>query len=457
MSLNRNNFLRETLIIGSMLITPQLAQASSLIKNYTFAERKQTYGVESVGYPQVCIRVNMPDQRVDMQGIFDELSAKYQPTSLLPEATKLAASGKLGHVWTIFFDSPRSWKSWSFRHPGSVFANALHTNTWADGPERKFNYQYCVSTKGKPTDSKYIMTNYVEPIVEESREIAKIIYPNFDFVGGVYSPATPCVWFAAKLFNKVTGSNIPFEQKFDWKKVADIINEPNYASLDTVPDAGVVAEALSKKIKYSAKLDNLNAVFTHDKKYQLFYDNAYIATKDIENNSFGGKQLAPFYENYKTALQDGSKLVLLDYQGNVSIFDTTSKRFIYENYPLKEVFGNVDFDPKMVTSSMPIYKGMPYHSDNYNQHLLFLENGDIYLLNTKGMRLTKIHYFEQYAPHLLPYVSRVLGTTKINDETIYVFLTKRKYIEVRINDLSIVDGEKSVEQHPILGNNFKLH
>ncbi|GHX29457.1 hypothetical protein VCSRO62_0159 [Vibrio cholerae] len=457
MNFTKKTFLQKTLIICPILLTPQLVQADSLIKNYTFAERTQTYGVESVGYPQVCIRVNMPDQRVDMQGIFDEISTMYHPTMLLPEATKLAASGKLGHVWTIFFDSPDSWKSWSFRFPGNPTANALHTNNWYDGPERKFNYQYCVSTKDKPTDSEYIVANYVEPLLEESREIAKTIYPNFDFVGGVYTPATPCVWFATKLFNKVTGKNIPFEQKFDWNKIAEIINEPNYANLKTVPDAGVVAEALSKKIKYSAKAGNLDAVFTHDKKYVLFQNNQYVDTRDIEMNSFGGKQLSAFFENYKTALNDGSKLVLLDYQGNISIFDTATKSFIFENYPFKEVFKNVDFDPKMVMSSMPIYQGMPYYSKNYNQHLLFLENGDIYLLNTTTMKLYKNHFFEQNAPHLLPYAKRILGTQKFNDESVYVFLTERKYIEVRINDFSIVDGEKPIEQNPMLGKHFKLH
>ncbi|WP_114708766.1 hypothetical protein [Vibrio cholerae] len=457
MYLTRTFFKKNALILGPILLASPLSHADSLIKNYTFAERNQTYGVESVGYPQICIRVNMPDQRVDMQGIFDELSTKYHPTMLLPEATKLAASGKLGHVWTIFFDSPDSWKSWSFRFPGNPTADALYTNHWLDGPERKFNYQYCVSTKGKPTDSEYIMANYVEPLLEESREIAKTIYPNLDFVGGVYSPATPCVWFATKLFNKVTGKNIPFEQKIDWNKVAEIINQPNYAHLKTVPDAGVVAEALSKKFKYSTKAGNLNAFFTHDKKYILFADNQYIDTKDIEVNSFGGKQLSPFFENYKTALNDGGKLVLLDYQGNISIFDTATKLFIFENYPFKEVFKNVDFDPKMVKSSMPIYQGMPYYSNDYNQHLLFLENGDVYTLNTTTMNLYKNHYFEQNAPHLLPYAKRILGTTKTNDESVYVFLTERKYIEIRINDFSIVDGEKPIEQHPMLGKHFKLH
>ncbi|TQQ70424.1 hypothetical protein [Vibrio cholerae] len=457
MSLSRNFFKINALILGPIVLTSPLSHADSLIKNYTFAERKQTYGVESVGYPQICIRVNMPDQRVDMQGIFDELSTKYHPTMLLPEANTLASSGALGHVWTIFFDSPDSWKSWSFRFKGNPTADALHTNHWLDGPERKFNYQYCVSTKDKPTDSEYIIANYVEPLLEESREIAKTIYPNFDFVGGVYSPATPCVWFATKLFNKVTGKNIPFEQKLDWKKVADIVNVPNYEHLKTIPDAGVVAEAISKKIKFSANIGTLKAIFTHDKKYLSSWNYQFIEAKDIDKNSYGGKQLAPFYENYKAALNDGNKLVLLDYQGNVSIFDTETKRFIYENYPFKDVFKNVDFEPKMVRASMPIIKGMPHYSDAYNQHLLFLENGDIYLLNTKTMRLTKNHYLDQYAPHLLPYASRVLSTTTFNFETVYVFLTERKYIEVRINDFSIVDGEKPIEQHPMLGKHFKLH
>ncbi len=451
------NSLCLLLIISPYAYFSSNVHADSLIKGYTVAPRHETYGVESIGYPQICIRTNMPDQRIDMQGIFDELSSKYHPSMLLPEATKLAASGKLGHVWTIFFDSPDSWKSWSFRFPGMPTANALHVNNWYDGPERPFNYQHCVSTKNQPTDSEYVMTNYIKPLIQESRDIAKLIYPHFEFTGGVYSPATPCVWFATKLFNKVTGLDIPFEQKLDWNKVSAILNEPSFSNLETIPDAGVVAEAISKKIKFTSDVGKTTALFTHNNAYQLFYFNKFIEERHIKLNSYVS-QISPFYAEYKTALQDKDRIILIDYQNNVSEFNIRNQTFNFQKHPFNQTFyGDINLNPKLLKGSMPLYRGMPGYSKDYNQHLLFLENGETYLLNAKTMRITANHYFEQNAPHLLPYVKSVLSTEKSNEETVYVFLSDRKYIEVRINDFSIIDGEKPIEQHPVYGNAFKLH
>ncbi|EJF1757635.1 hypothetical protein ACX843_002247 [Vibrio cholerae] len=435
-----------------------IPKKGSLIKNYVNAPRYEPYGVHSVGYPQVCIRTNMPDERIDMEGLFKELSESDKithPSQLLPAATQLAGSGNLGHVWTIFFDSETSWKSWSFRNPGTPTGNALYKNNWYDGPERKFNYQYCVSTKGVPTDDNYIVTNFVNPIVDESKHIASLMYPNVNFNNAVYSPATPCVWFATKLFNKFTGLDIPFEQKFDWNKIAKLLNEPSFENLKTIPDAGVVAESISKKIKFSLSYKTESSLFTHNNSYQYSYMDKFVKEKTIQSHTLFA-EISPYYNNYKTALRHGSEVYFLDYQGNVSLFDAYSKSFMFENHAFKNVFGHVDFDPKMIKSSMPISKGMPHYSEAYNQYLIFLEDGDMYLFNAKTGRFTKNNYFEQYAPHLLPYVDQVLATTNVNDESIYVFLSGRKYIEVRISDFSIIDGEKPLDQHPELGKAFKL-
>ncbi|EGR2415634.1 hypothetical protein DYB13_17650 [Vibrio cholerae] len=456
MIFTRKFYLKKMLILSPLFDFTQLANAESLITtDFTFAKRIESYGDESVGYPQVCIRTNMPDQRIDMQGIFYELSAKYEPSMLINEATKLAGSGRLGHVWTIFFDSPTSWRSWSFRRPDNAFGDALYISNENDGPKRAFNYQYCVSTKGIDTSTETITHTYVQPLVQESQDIAKqiFIWP-FDFQGGVYTPFTPCVWFATKLFNKVTGLDIPFEQKFDWETVSKLTNDPIYKSFQTTVDAGVVAEAISKKIKFSISYEDESALFTNNNSYQYSYLNKFVNEKPVKFNSYLSK-IADNYNNYKAAFRLGEGVFLLDYQGKVSLLDRSSNGFLYESHPFEEVFGNVDFDPKMVRSIMPITKNMPEYIDEYtHQYLLFLENGGTYLMS--NFVLTKTNYFEQYAPHLLPYVSRVLATTSFNDESIYVFLTGRKYIEVRISDFAIIDGEKSLDQHPELGKTFKL-
>ncbi|TQQ78342.1 hypothetical protein [Vibrio cholerae] len=436
--------------------------SDSLIKNYTIAPRFEPYGSAAVGYPQICIRTNMPDQRVDMQGIFEELSSDKNithPSQLLPKATALAASGKLGHVWTIFFESEKDWKSWSFRSPEIPTGEALNKNNWWDSPQRKFNYQYCVSMKGKPIDDAFITDNFVKPLIEESRHIASSIYPNIEFVGGVYSPVTPCVWFATKLFNKATGLKIPYEQHFDWSQISKLINQPGLENFNSIPDAGVVAEAISKKVKWSFRFsDDLNAIFTHNKTYQTFNVHTANPVKSIEENSFGGKVLSPFYENYKTAFIDGQDLHLIDYLGRISIFNIDGKQFWthFENVPFKDVIKGVDFEAKEIVSTIPLYQGMPYYSANKNQHLLFLSNGDTYLLNSTAKTIRKTNYFPQYAPHLQPYVKRVLGSSQVNDDSVIIYLTNRKYIEINLTDLSIVGSEKNIEEHPIIGRNFKL-
>ncbi|HDI3264769.1 TPA: hypothetical protein PMC50_003424 [Vibrio cholerae] len=445
-------------IITPTLLTANPASAESLIKNYTVAPRHQTYGVPSLGYPQICIRTNMPDQRVDMEGILDELSEKYHPTMLLTESTKLAASGKLGHVWTLFFDSENSWKSWSFRFPGTTTGNALFYKNWYDSPERNFNYQYCVSLKNQPTDEAYIVKNFVEPLVEESKQIASALYPNIHFTNAVYSPATPCVWFATKLFNKVTGLDIPFEQELDWKKIANIINEPTFTTLKTIPDSGVVAEAISKKIKNSFPFDNnLNIMFTYNRDYLKFSNDKLLTILPVEFNSLGGSVLRPYFDKYKTSFLDDENLYLLDHRGNISLFNIWTKKFDYQDRPMNQVLNNLSFDPKSIRATMPIYFNMPHYIDSVNQYLVFLENGDTYLMNSTKKELRKVDYFQRYAPHLVPYTKRIQGISLANDNHVMVYLSDRKYIEVDLTSLAIVGQETRLEDHPSLGHYFKLH
>ncbi|TQP20801.1 hypothetical protein [Vibrio cholerae] len=454
--------MRRRIEILLLIITPSLfpvdtVLADSLIKNYTIAPRHQTYGVQFLGYPQVCIRTNMPDQRVDMEGILDELNQMYHPTMLLTESTKLAASGKLGHVWTIFFDSEISWKSWSFRFPGTTTGNALFYKNWYDSPERNFNFQYCVSMKNQPTDDAYLIKNFVEPLVEESKQIASALYPNIHFTNAVYSPATPCVWFATKLFNKVTGLDIPFEQELDWKKIANIINEPTFATLKSIPDSGVVAEAISKKIKNGLAWHNLNVLFTHNRDYLKYSNNTLLAILPIEFNSLGGAELRPHFDKFKSGFLDGTKLYLFNYRGNVFLFDILTKKFDYQDIPMNQVFNNVSFDPKSIRATMPIYFNMPHYIESVNQYLIFLENGDTYLMNSSNKQLRKVDYFQSYAPHLVPYTKRILGISLENNNHVLVYLSDRKYIEVDLATLEIVGRETRLEDHPTLGHYFKLH
>ncbi|EKF9515442.1 hypothetical protein O1C21_003631, partial [Vibrio cholerae] len=114
-------------------------------------------------------------------------------------------------------------------------------------------------------------------------------------------------------------------------------------------------------------------------------------------------------------------------------------------------------DPKSIRATMPIYFNMPHYIESVNQYLIFLENGDTYLMNSSNKQLRKVDYFQSYAPHLVPYTKRILGISLENNNHVLVYLSDRKYIEVDLATLEIVGRETRLEDHPTLGHYFKLH
>lgn len=462
-NLKNGNLLAIFVLVGvGFLSLP--AQSNSFIRDYRVQPRMEPFGVADVGYPQVCIRVNTANERINMKGVMNELARKHPPEKMLAEATKLASTGDLGHVWTIIFDKPTAqnhhpWRSWSFRFPSSPTGNALNYNHVNDSPSRKFNYQYCVNVQDKNIDTSFLLANPIKSLVNESRQVASTFLPNVTFPEGygVYTPLTPCVWFATRFFNYITNSNIPFEQPFDWSALSSMLNDPIYSGLNSMVDATVVAEAISKKVRHSVNFQNqFNVTFLHNDMYAL-YDSRTRADyyKSIAKNSYVNEELLRSQKDLKLFFVDGAHAYLLKYNGLLSKYDLNQRRYVLRDVDVNEYFPRATISVEDIKSSMPVYKNMPHYDANNPRHLIFMNDGSTYLVIPSKQELRRLDYFENYAPHLRKYVSKVLGTAVGAGDNILVYLDGRKYIEV--NPISmIVIREGVVDEIPIVGKHLTL-
>lgn len=437
------------------------ADTDTLLKNYTIAPRIEPHGVAEIGYPQICMRVNMSGERIDMQGILDELSDKYQSQELVRQATTLAASGKLGHVWTLFFDADEkdAWRSWSFRNPSTPLGDALNRNNRYDSPERAFNYQYCVSAKNKNIETTYLESNPIRGLVNESREMATLLMPGINLPEntGVYTPITPCVWFAVRLFNMVTGSDIPYQQPINGDKLAKIMNDDSYKKLDTTVDTSVVAEALSKRVKYAFSMSpKQQFMYLHNRDYIIFEEGKRYNAGNIKENVFYNEDLGREYNKAKAVLFNGDVIIMVGYNGKISSYNMASKSFTFKDVQIGDVFPLADIDSKKIKSTMPIYQGMPYFNKSVRQHLVFTEDSEVYLAIPDNKVLRKIDFFENYAPHVKPYINRIVGTSISPNGTIFLYLTENKFIELDPLTMDFIKNEVDMKEHPVFGDYFKL-
>ncbi len=429
------------------------------------AQRFEPYGVERIGYPQVCIRVSSPSgKRIDAEGLFNELFQKYGASEVFKEVTKLAGSGALGHGWTIFFDSKDSWRSWAFRMPSSPMGNALHINNYYDSPTRGFDHQYCVSTKNIDVTNDTLEREYIRPLINESRQTASKV---MDVEGvfpegyGVYTALTPCVWFATNLFNRVTKQTIPYEQPFDWLKVATLLNEPGYSGFNSVVDAGVLAEALSRKIKYGFNYsEGTNFLYTHDSRYVTFNDDS-SSLSNIASNMFVGAELAPYYNLVRSMMFDGGAAYLFGYNGLISKFNITTRKFDFENKSMADIFSIStvkDLNLKDIVSVIPVYNVMPTFDPKRNRYLLITEAGRTFLAIPSINFLVADDYFGNNGGiDLKKYLGMTLGTSLGKNGTITFYLNNGKYIEVDPNTFAITKGQTKMEEHPVIGKHFLLH
>lgn len=99
-----------------------------------------------------------------MNGVFSDIYSQHGPLNLYWETIKLAESGALWHVSTIFFDSEDSWRTWSFRGQADLGSDALNVNNFYENPKRAFNYQRCVSAQGIDMDNDSIVQHYAKPL-----------------------------------------------------------------------------------------------------------------------------------------------------------------------------------------------------------------------------------------------------------------------------------------------------
>ncbi|WP_337920498.1 hypothetical protein [Vibrio cholerae] len=483
----QNNLLRTIAIALPMISIGHSAIADTLIKNYSVGPRKELSGVAKIGYPQVCLRTNAPDVRPNLVAIFEELIETKYPSMVIPEAEKLMNDGKLGDVWTVFFDDEQSWKSWSLRKPQTQTADALKFKDWYASPERRFNYQYCVSTKGLNTDKEFISENYIEPLIEKSREIANSLYPDFDYDGAANTIVTSSTWFATELFNKVTGENINHQQKLDWSDIAYYTDHPELETLNSISNPGVVGEVLSNSPKFISdrlRIELLGAngkmtefipqwVINHP-KHSIHYNKNLLENKNTEHFALMGKPFPfPMSEVKATAIVRGLSYYF-HYDGTVSlvnVHDMTKVRkgqTILPGKPFKLyttlgdlVDGPVYFDPKKIRATFQITEYMPLGNYFSNHYLLILDDGKTYFLKRQYDRrnedtIIDIDYFDLYAPDLLPYVNRIIGNVRIDEDHLLVYLTGRKYLKVKQADLTIVGKEMDLIDEPLIGKYYKI-
>ncbi|MBX9598685.1 MAG: hypothetical protein K2X04_08930 [Burkholderiales bacterium] len=449
-------------ILFSVLVL-KFAHASLLI-NYRYQPRLEERGVDSIGYPQVCIRTNTYDAKLDFDGIFKEIAQKHPANELLNEANKYAASGDFGHSWTILFNSPDKWTSWSYRFPisGDIFKSSpLQKNHWADSPSRKFSYQYCVNVKNRDTSVTTVENKYIPEIDATSRDIAGKIYPGVPLspTQGVYTMATPCVWFAGQIFQKLTGKTVGFEQPFDWKLVADETNQPTLAVLKSMPDAGVVAEFITRKIKFSGGLEGSNpekVIFTADRNYVLYNNNQILNIAPIENNSYF-KTLAADFESIQAGMHHNELIYLFMRSGNISVFDLNKKQFIKKEVSPDSLFsGNPasikDIPFKDIRTILPAY-------GNYtNTQWILLRDMRLLEVNfdTKRVTLRDINNspFSGIVNNLPFNVNEIIaGTNSGGARTL--FLTNRRYADLD-SSFRVIDKVKKLEEHPIFGRYFAV-
>ncbi|MBL0612091.1 hypothetical protein JD508_17830 [Aeromonas jandaei] len=451
--------------IAIPLLTNQNASANTLIKEYVKAKREEPYGDEQVGYPQVCLRVNL-DEKIDMPGIINELIVRNEktPENLVPDATNLAGSGYLGHAWTLFFDRKDSWRSWSFRQPKSPLGDALNYKNTYDSPSRKFTYQYCVNAERMNIETQHLLDNQIKKLVNESREIASSLMPDIVLTGehGIYSPLTPCVWFAVNLFNSITGENIPYEQPINGKLIANATNNPAFEKIDLTVDASTVYEALSKQIIFSFGMsDTEQYMFLKNNKYLAFVDGKPIYFNKINKNMYYHTLLDPLIKKSKTAMLSGSNLYIVDNNGLFSVYDIKEKKLKSTDLSISSVFNDVDNEVK-INAAIPLYKGMPDSEGipelegNNKAHLVFTTGGEVYLADPEKKEFKKHLYFETTPPEIIKYASRIVGSSAIKDGNIFIYLTKGKFIEIDRLTMDIIGVEQNMSEHPILGDYFKL-
>lgn len=133
-----------------------------------------------------------------------------------------------------------------------------------------------------------------------------------------------------------------------------------------------------------------------------------------------------------------------------------TKKIGFKEKKVTDFFPMTNINPKKITSTMPIYKGMPYFNEKVNQHLIFTLDGDVYLAIPEKKSLMKIDYFDQVGPHLKPYVKRVLGTSISEDGGVFIYLTKNKFIKIDPLTMDILKDETDMRYLPGVGSHFKL-
>ncbi|QQG28417.1 hypothetical protein JFY74_20670 [Pectobacterium carotovorum] len=217
------------------------------LSNLKDESRYETIGTPSVGYPQICIRVNRKPQKTDLNEIItkaDSAAEEYPDNkekrahAVVGELTSLCGSGQLGHSWIIIFYSEKEndYTCYGY-HEKKGFVEGLVN----DQPTRKFGFQLVKKTSEEEIDN--LKNNIIPNINQESTEIAKLLgmSPGEGQVG-VYTPVTNCTWFSGHIWNQTTHSKIVFTQSFNGKNHAEDWGIDALYLMSEVSDPGVLAE-----------------------------------------------------------------------------------------------------------------------------------------------------------------------------------------------------------------------
>lgn len=418
--------------------------------------RTEPYGAKDQEYPQVCIRTNRTAVRTDFVGVLDGIIKEHGEDNLLEEITKFAASGKMGHTWVVYFNSPDEITTYGY-HGG--LDNAYQKNyqinqASGDSPSRKFSYQRCISVKDPQKTPEILEKSIIPQLNAQSHEVAKMLDPEVEIPHdfGVYTPVTSCAWFAGYLFNYITGDKTAFEQPYNWDKMADILKVPELKLLDKLADPGMVAESVSKTIKSVTDYKSNKAyMFMADGTYLRFNKNGIDSgfPSEINDHNWPGmekyafKIVSSFFDNNNTVyffLDDG---YVISYDVNADKVRTGYPKRIADEFSGFNGEGELKISAALRWSDQDAFLFM---SDGRYAKVDFLNKNIV--ANAHAMNNSNW-------PGMAPYAKRIIGAVNGKDGNAYFFLTNQEYVIYNISKDKLEVGPQRIDEDP-RGKYFKI-
>ncbi|PSU16253.1 hypothetical protein [Photobacterium damselae] len=238
--------------------------------DYLNPHRLDLDGVESIGYPQICIRTNRTAKRFPLLENAKKIAndnPSDTPKELLHKVIQIADSGDVGHAWVDYFYKDEN---------NQIKSVGYGFGSDNNGAERKFSFQRCVKSNLPHSFFEKKADVVTKALYLESKAISLAFGKSgWPYKGGVYSLYGNCSWFAGRFFNNFVSKNqeINYAQPFDWGIVGKKFDMKYLSLIQDLPDPGYIAESISKTINaisYNANDDQSYALFTGYNGSDLF-------------------------------------------------------------------------------------------------------------------------------------------------------------------------------------------